>query len=133
MEALDITGFDAVAQSEAAHEIELKDVNGEGTGVYVSIVGKHADVIIKWTSKVINQMAREQAIAKKAGKAEPIKTIEELREQNVEGAVIRVVGWRNVKQTFSQDLMKQALRKNPHWVDQIISESDDLGNFTKKP
>lgn len=133
MEAVDILGFDAVAQSEQAYEIELKDVQGEGTGVYVSILGKHADAIIKWTSKIINQMERERAMAQKAGKQPPIKTIEELREQNVEGAALRVTGWRNVKQQFSQDLMKQALRRNPHWVDQIINESDDLGNFTKKP
>lgn len=133
MEALDITGFDAVAESEVGFEFELKGAQDEGTGVMVSIIGRHADVVVKWTSKLLNQMQREEAMAKKSGKAAPIKTLEELREQNVEAAAMRVIGWKNVKQPFSQDLMKQALRRNPHWVDQIIKESDDLGNFTKKP
>lgn len=133
LEAVDITSYDSVAASEMAHEFELEGVDGDGTGVFVSVIGGHADAIVKWTSKIIHQAQREAAIAKKAGKPEPFKTLEELREQNLEGAVLRVTGWRNVKQPYTPDLMKQALRRNPHWVNQIISESDDLGNFTKKP
>ncbi len=80
----------------------------------------------------VNQVMREQVMAAKRGKPVDPRPLEELREQNIEGAAIRVVGWSGVKQEFSADLMRQALRRNPHWVDQIVRESDDLGNFTGK-
>lgn len=129
---VDIGDFDAVAESEGGYEIELLHTDGvTGTGVFVTVQGKHSDAVKKWNGALINKMTREHQMAARKGKTVEPKTLEELDAQNIEGAAVRVIGWRNVKQPFSQDLMKGALKRNPHWIDAIVRESDDLGNFTK--
>jgi len=131
---LDLESFDAVVESEGGYEFELKQTDGiTGTGVFVTVLGKHADVVVKWTTNLINAWNREQALAKRKGKDVEPKSLDELREQNIEGCAIRVTGLRGIKQEFSADLLKRALKRNPHWVEQIVNESDDLGNFPKKP
>lgn len=130
---IDIDAFDAVSESEQGHEFELKEKDGvTGTGVVLVVIGKHADAVTKHAAKIINQAQRDALMAQKSGKPAPMKTLEELREQNIEAASIRVTGWKNVKQPFSADLLKNALRRNPHWIDQIVEASDDLGNFSRK-
>lgn len=132
MQAVDITEFDAVTDSENGYEFELKAVDGvTGTGVFVTVQGKHSDEVTKWTASIINKMQREAQIAARKGKTVEPKSMDEMKEQNIEGAALRVTGWENVKQPFSRDLLKTALKRNPHWVEQIIEESDNLGNFTK--
>ena len=129
---VDITSFDAVAECEGGQEFELKDKDGmTGTGITLVILGKHADTVNKWINKIVNASIREQQIAARKGKQVEPKSIDEVREQNIDGAVIRVTGWKNVKQPFTADLLKTQLKRNPHWVDQIIEESDNLGNFSK--
>lgn len=130
-QAIDITTFDAVSESEEGYEFELKAKDEiTGTGVFLTIVGKHADVVTKWVSKLVNTSLREQNMAQRKGKQVEAKSLEELREQNLEGAVLRVTGWRNVSQPFSKELLTTVLKRNPHFIDQIIAESDNLGNFT---
>jgi glutamate synthase domain-containing protein 1 len=129
---VDITKFDAVSESDAGHEFELKGTDGiTGTGVYLTVVGKHADVVNKWTTKLVNAHIREQAVAQRKGKTVDPKSLDEIKAQNVEGSVLRVTGWRNVSQPFTKELMATVLARNPHFVDQVIEESDNLGNFTK--
>ncbi|MFZ3286541.1 MAG: hypothetical protein WA191_06790 [Telluria sp.] len=129
---LDITEFDAVADSEHGFEFELKDKDGiTGTGVFVTVQGKHADEVSKWMNALVNKMTREAQMAQRKGKQVDPKSLEEMRDQNIDGAALRVTGWRNVKQPFARDLLKVAMKRNPHWVDQVIEESDNLGNFTK--
>lgn len=129
---LDITAFDAVTECEDGHEFELKDKDGiTGTGVKLVILGKHADVVNKWLNKTVNAMIRERQIAERKGRGVDAKSLDEIREHNIDGAVIRVIGWKNVKQPFTPELLKASLKRNPHWVDQIVEESDNLGNFSK--
>lgn len=129
---VDITSFDAVTECEYGHEFELKDKDGiSGIGVRLVVLGKHADVVNKWINKTVNTLIREKQIAERKGRNMDPKSLDDIREQNIEGAVIRVVGWKNVKQPFTPDLLKAALKRNPHWIDQIVEESDNLGNFSK--
>ncbi len=131
---IDIESFDAVNDSQQGHEFELKQVDGyTGTGVHITVLGKHADAIVKWNSKLLHTMNREAQMAQRKGKAPEPKSLEELHEQNIDGAIVRAVGWRNVKQPFTADALRKALRRNPHWIDQIVRESEDVANFTKKP
>jgi hypothetical protein len=130
-QAIDITSFDAVAESEAGVDIELKHADGvTGTGIVVTVIGKHADAVVAFTRNVLNRMLRDEQLAKRRGKDVEVD-IEKLKEQGREDAAIRVIGWKNVKQEFSKELLKSALVRNPHWIDQIVEASNDLGNFTK--
>lgn len=129
---VDITAFDAVTESDNGCEIELLDTDGmTGTGVHLTILGKNADAVVKWVTRLVNNNIREQQIAARKGKTVEAKGLDELRDQNIEGAAVRVTGWRNVTQPFTPELLKAVLLRNPHWINQIIEESDNLGNFTK--
>lgn len=127
----DITAFDAVAESEVGVDIELKHADGvTGTGIIVTVIGKHADAVVAFTRNVLNRMLRDEQLAKRRGKDVEVD-VEKLKEQSREDAAIRVIGWKNVKQEFSKELLKSVLVRNPHWIDQIVEASNDLGNFTK--
>lgn len=128
---IDITSFDAVSLSERGAEIELLAEDGAtGTGVFVTVLGKNADAVRKYINGVLDKQAREASLAARRGKPVDPKSMEEIRAHNIESAVVRVTGWRNVRQAFDRDLLRQALQRNPHWVDQIVDASADLGNFT---
>lgn len=129
--SLDITAFNAIAESEQGFDMELKATDGTGTGVILTVIGRYSDAVQKWSKKVFSDYQQELNLAKRKGKEPPEKSIDELRAQNIEGALVRVIGWKNVKQEFSKDLLKQVLANNPHWVDAIIEESDNAANFTK--
>lgn len=128
---IDITAFDSVGKCEQGQPLEIKDENGEETGVILMVLGKHADVVTKWFSRVVNASMREQQQAQKRGKLVDPKSLDEIRAQNIDGAAVRITGWRGPKQAFDVDLLKSALGRNPHWIDQVIEFSDDMGNFTK--
>lgn len=128
---IDITSFDAVAQCEKGQPLALLNDDGTETGITVDVIGKHADAVVKFNSRILHQSAKEAQIAQKKGKAPDPKTLEEIHELNIDGASVRVVGWHGVKQEFAKDLLKGALKRNPHWIGQIIEFSDDIGNFTK--
>ncbi len=131
---IDILTYDAVKACGTGIDHPMKDIDGiTETGVVMTILGKHADAVVHWTNRIINEAFKERAIANKRGKDIQPRTPEQITEQNIEGCVVRVTGWKNVKQDFSQDLLKIVLRKNPHWIQQIVDVSDDLGNFTEQP
>jgi hypothetical protein len=133
-QAIDILSFDSVKRSEAGYEFELKQPDGQtGTGVYLTIRGRHADIVQDWIAGTINAATQKAEYAKKRGKDVEPETLEEIRDSNRKGALIRVIGWRNVQQDYSADIMEQALRRNPHWVDQILTQSNDLANFSQAP
>lgn len=128
----DITSFDAVTESESGYEFELKGTDEmTGTGVSLSIIGKHSNAVNLWLNKIINESIRERTIAERKGKQIEPKSFEDIKAQNLQGAVLRVVGWKNVTQEFSKELLLTVLQRNPHFVEQIIEQSDNLGNFTK--
>jgi hypothetical protein len=128
---LDITSFDAVKESEEGYDLELKHADGStDTGVIVTIIGKHSDVVVAAQRLRLNKLVREEQMAKRRGKDVEID-VDKLADQARDDAILRVTGWKNLKQEFSKELLKAALVRNPHWIDQIVSASDDAGNFIK--
>lgn len=128
----DITSFDAVAESDSGYEFELKGTDGmTGTGVSFAIIGRHSNAVNLWLNKIVNDSIRERTMAERKGKQAEPKSFEDIKAQNLQGAVLRVTGWKNVTQPFTKELLLTVLQKNPHFVDQIIEQSDNLGNFTK--
>lgn len=131
---VDLDSFDAVAQCAQGHEFELKNMDGHtGTGITLIVQGRHSTEVSKWNGALMRKLTTEAQMAQRKGKQPEPKTLDELQEQNIDGASVRVIGWKGVKQEFDRAKLKAALKRNPHWIDQIISESDDLGNFTKAP
>lgn len=127
---IDILSFNAVKDSESGFPLKMKHTDGSDVGVTFFVLGRHADVVQKFTSKTFHKMQREEAMAKKRGK-DNILDIEELREQGLDSAVIRITGWEGATQTFDAGILRTALKNNPHWQDQVLEASNDDSNFTK--
>ena len=128
---LSITSFDAVAQSEAGSKLDLLNPDNSETGLTVLVLGDNSDAVQKHSATIIRQVRAADALARKAGK-EPEFDLEKIKEQNIEGAALRITGWEGVDEAFDKEVLKTALRRNPHWVNQIIEHSNNLANFTKK-
>jgi hypothetical protein len=131
MKKVDILSYSAIKDSEQGFDLVMKTPDGQDMEVIFTIIGKYAEPVQHWSKKIFAEWQRENDIAKRKGKEPESKTIDELRDQNIDGASVRVIGWKNVEQEFSKDILKQVLAQNPHWVDQIVEESDNAGNFTK--
>lgn len=126
---VDITEFDVVGACETGHEFELRNPDGSATGIKLQVLGAFAPEVVKWNAAIAEKMINEQRIAQRKGKQAKSKTMDELKAENIEGALVRIKGWSGVKQPYTADLMRNALNRNPHWVSQVIEESETLGNF----
>lgn len=130
----DINDFDATSIAESGFDLDVKEPDGEtSTGVILVIRGKHSDTVNNWINKTVNDEVREQQLARKRGKIVEPKTMEEIEAQNLEGALVRVAGWKNVTQPFDPALLRAAFKRNRHWVDQVVEASNNLGNFSTRP
>lgn len=129
--AIDILTFDAVTASEKGSMMEPKNPDGTGCGFKLMILGKHADVVQNYISSTVNKNVRDAQFAARRGKTPDVPTVEEVRAATLEDALVRVSGWEGVQQEFDKETMRRALRRNPHWLDQILEHSNDLANFSK--
>lgn len=129
-QVIDINSFDSVKQAESGFDLNLKNPDGSETGIVLVILGAHSNQVMAYTKQKLNRLIREETMAKRRGK--DVETdADKILEQAREDALVRVADWKNVKQEFSKDLLKTALLRNPHWLDQITEASNDAANFTK--
>ena len=126
---MDITAFDMVGACATGHRATLRNPDGSSTGITLIVRGAFAPEVVAWNSGVAEKFLNEQRAAQRRGKAAQTKTLDELQAQNIEGAVVRVADWTSVRQPFSVDQLRASLKRNPHWVTQIVEESESLGNF----
>jgi len=126
----DISKINSVERCAHAAEMEVCDMDGAELGIQFMVLGAQADAVVKHGSKAFNQSVLESERAKRGKDTKP-KTLEEIHESNIDSALVRVIGWKNVQQEFSKELCRDAIKRNPHWVNQIIEFSNDLRNFTK--
>lgn len=131
MKSIDILSFNTVADCSKGYHLEMKNPYGDSLGFSLIILGKHSDQVVNWVNSIVNKATIDAEVARRKGKPDPAKTMQELRAQNIEGAMVRVIGWSGVEQAFDKSLLKTALENNEQWIEQIIEASDDLGNFTK--
>lgn len=131
MKKIDINSFDAVKDSEQGFDVKINNADGTDSGVVLTVLGKHSDKVTGWTKKKFSEYQREAEMAKRRGKEVEPKSLDELEEFNLSNAAVRVTGWKNIEQEFSEELLKGALKRNPHWLEQIIEASDDAANFIK--
>ncbi|MOA08257.1 hypothetical protein D3C78_1280090 [compost metagenome] len=126
---VDITAFDMVGACAVGHPATLRNPDGSLTGITLIVRGTFAPEVVAWNSGVAEKFLNEQRAAQRRGKAAKVKTLDEIEAQNIEGAVVRVADWQGVRQPFSADQLRAALKRNPHWTAQIVEESESLGNF----
>lgn len=133
---VDLDDLNALADCEVPQELELMSADMVvSTGIVVFVLGAHAEKVAAFFKGKTKKYIAGSEIAKKQNKEVEFaqSLIENSKATEVDGAAIRVTGWKGVKQEFSEATLKRALDRNPHWITQINKFSESVGNFTKKP
>lgn len=132
----DIESFNSVAQCEQGFDLELMHDDGiTPVGVVLVILGDQADSVAKYDRDASKKIVGGRVIAEKQKKESEYtdKLIDTMQARDIESALVRVTGWKNVTKPYSVDLMRAAFKRNPHWIGQVHKGSSNIGNFTLKP
>lgn len=120
---------------EVGFEFEVKDeLTGKGTGIFLTVIGGHAQAILDFSKKELNARRVAQAMAEKRdprGKNPEAKVvpIEDDIEFSTEMVAIRVVAWRGIEEPYTHENAVNLCTINPPIKEQILAVSEDLRNF----
>lgn len=118
-------------QCEQAFEFEYLDPAGNGTGVFLSVLGSQSPTVQKWIRRRLNERRQRELLAARRGK-DVESSVEDDEEFAIEGATVRLVGWRGITEPFSPGLAEELVTINPELRAQVFKASNDLGNFSRR-
>lgn len=130
-----INDLDLRKSCEQGFEFEVADdATGKGTGIFLTVIGSHAQSILDFTKKELDSRRVAEAIAEKRdprGKNPQAKVIPIGNDFEFSTAVIalRVTGWRGISEPCSHENVVRLCTINPLIKEQILKVSDDLSNF----
>lgn len=132
---LSLNDLDVSKACEVAHEFEVKDeVTGRGTGIFLSVIGGHAQRILDFSKEEVNARRVAEAMAEKRdprGKNPQAKVIpiENDIKFSTELVAMRIVGWRGISEPYTHENAVRLCTINPPIKEQILAVSEDLKNF----
>jgi len=129
---LSLNDLDVTKACEVQFEFEVKDEDGKGTGIFLTVIGGHAQAISDFTKKRLNEYRVAEAMAEKRdprGKTPRVVSIEDDMEFSTELVAMRVTGWRGISEPYSHENAVKLCTINPPIKEQILAVSDDLKNF----
>jgi len=128
-----LSDLDVAKACETPYEFEVKDDDtGKGTGIFLSVIGGHAQVIADFIAKKLNERRTAEAMAEKRdprGKRPHVFQVEEDIEYNIEQIALRVVGWRGISDPYSHAAAVKLCTINPSIKDQVLAVSEDLKKY----
>lgn len=128
------------ASKAAAQSFEFEYINtatGEGTGIFLSVLGSESETVSAEVAKLLNERRRKQAareVQQKIGVgAKPIEfdSVESDVEFGQRLAAIRLVGWRGISDPWTPENALRLCRSNRDIAAQITQQSDASANFIK--
>lgn len=130
---LSLNDLDVTKSCENGYEFEVTDdATGKGTGIFLTVIGGHAQVIVDFAQKWSNDRRRADAMAEKRdprGKNPIVHTVEEDIEFSTEIVAMRIVAWRGISEPYSHENAVKLCTINPPIKEQILKVSEDLANF----
>lgn len=137
---LSLDDLDVSKASEAPFEFEVVDENEKGTGLFLSVIGGHAERVLDFSKKELNARRVAEAMQEKKdprGKNPKVVSVEKDMEFSTELVAMRIVGWRGIKEPYSHENAVRLCTINPPIKEQVLAVSEDLKNFplpfSKKP
>ena len=128
---ISFTDLDLSAPCESGYEFEyIPDSTGKPSGVFITVVGAHSDKVKSWVRKSLNRMRERDMMMTKKGKSE-FRLVEDDEQFTIESAACRVMAWRGITEEFNFKNAATLCNINPEIRDQIIKNSEELGNFIK--
>lgn len=116
---------------EQGYEFELVNVTGKGSGIFLTVLGQHAEEPKKAIRKRLNAEITQNAMLQKRGKDIPVRMVEDLRDDNLHDAAVYVIGWKGITEPCNLDNVMKLFRINQEYMRQAIEESQKLENFTR--
>jgi hypothetical protein len=129
-ELLSIDDLDLTAASDAPFDLEVLSIKGVKTGITIQVLGNESQKVQEWTNRQANRI-RTQATQKSVTGKDKVRTAEEDDEYVIESAVVRIVGWSGLKDEFTKDNATKLMNRNVHVRMQVMTASNDLGNYSK--
>lgn len=126
---IDLEALNIVKASDNIFTFDFLNADGNPTGITVSVVGKHSDIVKRHIDQALNKRRREDHMLEKAGKKTP-RRVEEDEELGLDMVAVRVVSWTGINQPCSYENVKRLCEINPLFVEQVTLHSDNLSNFT---
>lgn len=130
--------LDATKAGATAFEFEyINSETGEGTGIFLSVLGGESETVTAEVAKLINERRRKQAareIQQKIGvgaKQVEFDTLESDVEFGQRLAAVRLVGWRGITPAWSPENALRLCRGNRDIASQITKQSEVSANFIK--
>jgi hypothetical protein len=108
------------------------DQTGKGTGIFLSVIGGHAQRILDFIQTTMNERRTADAMAEKRdprGKQIHIVPIEDDIAYSTALVAMRVVGWRGIKDPYTPEGAVKLCTINPPIKEQILAKSENLANF----
>lgn len=130
-----LDALNARKASEEAHEFEYTLADGSRTGIFLSVLGGHAQAVVSKTNELINDRRRKEAA--RDAQAQIDRSVDTFTpfENEVEFtqrlAAVRLVNWRGIDEECTPDLALKLCQINPDITAQILSRSNNLGNYMK--
>lgn len=130
--------FDTVTACNAGSDMELLLPNGEGSGVFITMLGTDGDEYKKYQREIQNEFLRQLASKKKKSPKEAIDEAELSESKNIELLVRLTVGWKDMPSpdgkgvlVFSKENCRMVYTKYPMIRRQADLYVADLTNFMK--
>lgn len=125
---LGLNSFDTVGDNNKGEKFELV-LKGLAQGVFLTVLGKHADVVKLHQSELNIDYFRRAKYAEKKGTETDllISIAQKADQQAVKNACVRVIAWDGLVDEFNPENLTKLFTNNPQWVDEVINFSDDLG------
>lgn len=132
----DIKAHDFSTAAADGYTFNLKLPTGVDSDAKLTVIGEYSPVVKAYGRKRFQEYQQRQLMAKRKGKDEEI-SLDEAEEMQVENALVRLVGWSGITEEgkeikFSKEKAREVLTAHPWIRDQIISESNDVLNFSPK-
>lgn len=113
----------------------LHPISGDGTGTFLEVLGSENSAVRKHHTALLRKAQKQDFENLRTNKPK-FDDLEELREQAIENALVRLVGWENLEWDgkeleFTTENARKVLTACPWMCAQIVKESDYLGNFLK--
>lgn len=112
-------------------DMELLRPDGTGMGVFIKVLGEHAEKVQIFLRRAVNDQRQRAFIsAKRKGGFEPTPVEDDI-SFNVESAMVRTIGWIGIDEAFTPDNARLLFQTNEEARNQVIAASRDIGNFMK--
>jgi hypothetical protein len=132
--SFDIVKQDYSKSAEAGYSFDLLLPDGTDADAKLTILGDLSPTVQNFVKKKYKEMKAQMDAAKRRNK-EWDPTLEEIEQDAVEGALVRLIGWDGITESgkkveFSKDKAREILTQHPWIREQIYDESKNVLNFT---